>query len=226
MLSAHNSLPREGHLEALYHIFSYLKTHENSRLVFDSAYPDIDDRRFHTGDWTDFYPNAVDELPLHMPEPHGFPLISHVLSMPITPETSLQDGHNQESSYSLTRLPSYGIPNVNTVESSTFGSEFIALRIATDLIVSLRYKLRMFGMPLTGPANVFCDNQGVVNNTTLPESILTKKHNQICYHRVREAVAAKIIRIAKEDSSTNLADLLTKPLGLPQRHFLLQRILY
>jgi len=114
----------------------------------------------------------------------------------------------------------------NTVESSTFGSEFIAMRIATDLIVSLRYKLWMFGVPLLGPANVLCDNQGIVNNTSRPESVLTKKHNQICYHRVREAVAAGIIRIAKEDTTTNLADLLTKPLGLPQRHFLLEHILY
>jgi len=114
----------------------------------------------------------------------------------------------------------------NTVESSTFGSEFVAMRIATDLIVSLRYKLRMFGIPIVGPANVLCDNQGVVNNATMPESTLTKKHNQICYHRVREAVAAGIIRVAKEDSATNLADILTKPLGLPQRKFLLERILY
>ena len=114
----------------------------------------------------------------------------------------------------------------NTVESSTFGSEFVALCIATDLLVSLRYKLQMFGVPLCGPANVFCDNQSVVSNTTIPESVLNKKHNQICYHRVREAVAAGIIWIAKEDSATNLADILTKPLGLPQRRFLLQRILY
>jgi len=114
----------------------------------------------------------------------------------------------------------------NTVESSTFGSEFIALCIAMDLIVALQYKLHMFGVPLLGPANVLCDNQGVVNNTTLPESVLSKKHNQICYHRVREAVAASIIRIAKEDSSTNLADILTKPLGLPQCRFILERILY
>jgi len=84
----------------------------------------------------------------------------------------------------------------------------------------------MFGVPLLGPANVLCDNQGVVNNTTLPKSVLTKKHNQICYHRVREAVAAQIIHIAKEDLPTNLANILTKPLGLPQRRFLLQRILY
>jgi len=95
-----------------------------------------------------------------------------------------------------------------------------------DLIISLCYKLRMFGVPLFGPTNVFCDNQGVVNNTTRPESVLTKKHNQICYHCIREAVAAGIIQNAKEDTATNLADLLTKPLGLPQRHFLLQHILY
>jgi len=114
----------------------------------------------------------------------------------------------------------------NTVESSTFGSEFVAMQIATDLIVSLWYKLRMFGIPIIGPANVLCDNQGVVNNVTMPESTLTKKHNQICYHHVREAVAAGIIRVAKEDSATNLADILTKPLGLPQRRFLLERILY
>jgi len=43
MLSAHNALPRKGHLEAMYHIFSYLKGHENSRIVFDPAYPDFDE---------------------------------------------------------------------------------------------------------------------------------------------------------------------------------------
>jgi len=74
MLSAHNSLPREGHLEAIYHIFSYLKNHKNSRLVFDPAYPKIDNRRFHIGDWSDFYPNDTDELPPHMPEPRGHPV--------------------------------------------------------------------------------------------------------------------------------------------------------
>ena len=36
----------------------------------------------------------------------------------------------------------------NTVESSTFGSEFVTLWIARDMIVSLRYKLRIFGVPL------------------------------------------------------------------------------
>jgi len=227
MLSAHNAMPREGHLEGIYHVFSYLKGHENSKLVFDPAYPVIDERRFKDVDWKDFYPDAVDELPPGMPEPLGLPV-----------EISCFVDADHAGNL-LTRRSQSGVliflnkaPIVwyskrqNTVESSTFGSEFVAMRIATDLIVSLRYKLRMFGVPLTGAANVFCDNQGVVNNTTSPESVLGKKHNQICYHRVREAAAAGIIRIAKEDTETNLADILTKPLGLPKRKFLLQRILY
>ena len=69
----------------------------------------------------------------------------------------------------------------NTVESSTFGSEFVAMRIAKDLAIALRYKLRMFGIPIDGPADVFCDNQGVVKNTSLPESVLSKCPMEIAH---------------------------------------------
>ena len=75
---------------------------------------------------------------------------------------------------------------------------------------ALRYKLRMFGVPSNGPANVFCENNGVVRNTTIPESMLTKKHNAIKCHAVHEAVAAKIVQVGKEDGMTNLADFFTK----------------
>lgn len=81
---------------------------------------------------------------------------------------------------------SSGFPNgKNTVESSSFGSEFVALRIAKDLLVALRYKLRMFGVPMDGPANVFCENNGVVKNASIPQSTLAKKHYAINYHAIR-----------------------------------------
>jgi hypothetical protein len=54
----------------------------------------------------------------------------------------------------------------------------------------------MFGVLLDGAANVLVDNETVVKNTTIPSSTLQKKHNAICYHYVREAVAAQILRIA------------------------------
>ena len=83
--------------------------------------------------------------------------------------------------------------------------------------MALRYKLRMFGVPIDGPANIFCDNRGVVKNVSIPESTLMKKHNAINYHAVREAAAAGILRVGKEDGETNLADLLTKVLNGEKR---------
>ena len=97
-----------------------------------------------------------------------------------------------------------------TVESSTFGSELVVLRICRDLIVELRIKLMSTGVPLKGLTNAHCDNLGVVKNTSIPESTLQKKHNSINYHIVREAAAAGILRVGKEDTETNIADAMTK----------------
>jgi hypothetical protein len=65
-----------------------------------------------------------------------------------------------------------------------------------------------------------------VINSTIPTSKLKKKHNAIAYHRVQEAVAAGILRIAKVHTSENLADLLTKPLSGTSLKNLIQRILW
>ena len=113
-----------------------------------------------------------------------------------------------------------------TVESSTYRSELVAACIATELILELRYTLRMLGVPLDGPALMLGDNMSVVLNTTVPSSALKKKHLGIGYHRVREAIAAKILRFAHVRSEDNLADILTKPLANPSFHALVKPILF
>jgi hypothetical protein len=65
-----------------------------------------------------------------------------------------------------------------------------------------------------------------VINASIPSSTLKKKHNAIAYHKVREAIAAGIIRVAKVDGDKNLADLLTKSLPRDKLKFLIQRILW
>jgi hypothetical protein len=78
----------------------------------------------------------------------------------------------------------------NTVESSTFGSEFIAIKTAVKQIEALRYKLQMMGIDLNSPTNVFCDNEGAFKRSAFLESTIKQKHNVIAYHRTQEALAA------------------------------------
>ena len=100
------------------------------------------------------------------------------------------------------------------------------MKNAIELIESLRYMLRMFGVSIEGPTNIFCDNEAVCKNCSIPESTLKKKHHSIAYHQNREAVAAGTCRIAKEDSKTNLSDLFTKLISAKVRSFLLDRFTY
>ena len=104
------------------------------------------------------------------------------------------------------------------MESSTSGSEMVAARIATELTMAMRYRLRMLGVSIEGPTIMFGDNQSVVMNCSLSTSTLKKKHNAIAYHRVREAVAAGVINLVHVSTKDNIADIMTKPLG-PQQHY-------
>jgi hypothetical protein len=215
LLSQYQANPRFGHLEAAYHIFAYLKKHPDmGRLAFDSHAPDIDESFFYSNaDWTDFYGDVTEELPPNMPEPRGHPVnISAFVDANHAGNVVTRRSHTGIFIFVQNAPIIWFSKKQNTVEAATFGSEFVALRICKEMIVALRYKLRMFGVPIEGPANVFCDNRGVVKNVSIPESTLMKKHNAINYHAVREAVAAGILRVGKEDGETNLADLLTKVL--------------
>ena len=100
------------------------------------------------------------------------------------------------------------------------------MKTTIEMIKGLQYKLRMMGIEVDGSTNVFCDNKSMVKNTTKPESTLKKKHNAIAYHRVREAQAAGVVRIAHEDGESNLADVLTKSLPGLRLHELISYILY
>ncbi len=98
----------------------------------------------------------------------------------------------------------------NTVESVTFGLEFVALKTATDQMDALRYKLCMFGIPLSSPTNVFCDNEVVILNATHAESTLQRKHTSIAYHQCCKDQVAGYVQIGFEEGRINPADILTK----------------
>jgi hypothetical protein len=227
LLSSHLAEPRIGHLEQVLHVFAYLKHHENSNLVFDPNYVTWEEAGFTQHDWSNFYKDATEKLPPNAPKPRGNAVQMNAF-------VDADHAGNKVTRRSHTGIIIYlnCAPIIwyskaqNTVESSTFGSEFIAVRILVEMLESLRYKLRMLGIPIDGPVNAFCDNKSVVTNSMIPTSTLKKKHNSIAYHRVREAVAAGVLQIAKVHTDENLADLLTKPLSGTRLKALIQKILW
>ena len=54
--------------------------------------------------------------------------------------------------------------------------------------------------------NVWCQQ---VTSSAIPQSILNKRHNMSSYHRVREAIAAKILEFHWCSSDQNRSDILT-----------------
>jgi hypothetical protein len=225
MLARYCVSPRLGHLDQALHIFAYLKRKSSCSMVFDYRQPEIDETIFRQCDWTSQYPGAQEAIPPNMPEPRG---------RSVTTTCYVDADH---AGCLATRRSHTGIiiyvnnapiiwfsKRQNTVESSTFGSEFIALRQAIDLVEGLRYKLRMMGVAIDGSTSVFCDNEAVVKSTTAPESTLKKKHNAICYHRAREAQAAGYIRVGKILGTDNHADAFTKVIVGAHREHLHRKI--
>ena len=83
----------------------------------------------------------------------------------------------------------------------------------------------MFGIPILGHADVFCDNGAVYNITAFYESTIRKKHNSIWFHHVRECVAASILIFHKAHTKWNLADILTKSLYAEYQVMLISMII-
>ena len=194
------------------------------RMIFDPRTQEVDETAFNdTADWTEFYGNVAEEDPPGMPTPLGNPVtITCFVDANHATNKVTRRSHTGVMIF-LNTAPALSFSKrQNTVESATYGSELVAMRIARDLISALRIKLKSFGIPILGPANVYGDNAAVVKNTSIPESTLNKKHNSINYHIVRESVAARMMRIAKEDGETNIADAFTKLLHTIRKRKLLR----
>ena len=57
-----------------------------------------------------------------------------------------------------------------TVETATFGSEYVAARTATEQIIDVRNTFRHLGVLIDQPTFMFGDNESVVNTAMQPHS--------------------------------------------------------
>ena len=225
MISSHLAMPREGHLQYVFQIFAHLKKYHNTELVYDPSDPVIDESSFERKDWTASEFGMIDgqeELPPNMPEPRGQGFtMSAKVDADHAADTVTRKSRTGFLVFLNCALVYWMSKKQTSVESSSFGSEFIAMKQCCEYVRGLRYKLRMMGIPCEGPAYIHGDNQSVLANTSIPDSTLKKKSQSIAYHFVREGAARDEWRTAYVNTHLNEADLLTKllPSGEKRRGF-------
>ncbi len=113
-----------------------------------------------------------------------------------------------------------------TIETSVFGAEFVAIKHGINMLRGLQYKIRMMGVPLSGPTYVYGDNKSQVTNSSRPELTLMKKCNSICCHAIRELVAMGETLLMHIQTRDNLADFLTKTASGARRRKLVSGLVY
>jgi hypothetical protein len=114
----------------------------------------------------------------------------------------------------------------NTVETATYGSEFVAARTCTEQSIDLRNTLRYLGVPVYDRCYMFGDNKSVVDSSTIPHAKLHKRHTALSFHRVREAIASKTLAFCHVRGEHNPADILSKHWGYQQVWKLLQPLMF
>ena len=147
---------------------------------------------FPKRDWNNFYGNVKEQMPPVMPDPLG----SEVIIRMYVDANYAGDGANRRSRSGffifVNEAPIAWYSKKQTrIENSVFGSEFIAMRTGLETVQGIRYKLRMMSVPLTTPSlHIYGDNMSVIYNTSRPAYTLKKMADSVCYHYIREAIAA------------------------------------
>ena len=199
-------------MDRLKRIYSYAIRTKDYAIRFRTDQPDnsfLPDQDF---DWTySVYGNVQEILPDDMPEPLGKAVTTTTI-MDTNLNHCLATGKSLTGCLHFVNKTSVGWYSKKkaTVETATYGSEFVAAKTATEQIMDIRQILRYLGAPIGAKSFLFGDNRSVVTSATLPHSTLTKRHNILALHRVRETIAAKLMAFYWIQSTYNISDMCSK----------------
>jgi hypothetical protein len=107
--------------------------------VFDALSPDLKPSSMVATDWTDFYGDVWEAILPKMPKPRGNP-VNNTCFVDASHAGNLVTRRSQTGIliFVMKSPIVWYSKRQNTVETSTFGSEFVAMRQATELIEALR----------------------------------------------------------------------------------------
>ena len=142
MMASMMAFLRNGYLVAILRIFTYLKKHHNSCIVFNPTYPDIDYSSFGKKDWTRFYNNVKEPIPPNAPKPLGLPVvICFFVDADHAVDHLTRRSRTGYVMYLNSAIVNWYSKKQGSVEGATFGSEFMAIKTVVKMNRGLRYKL-------------------------------------------------------------------------------------
>ena len=97
-----------------------------------------------------------------------------------------------------------------TFETAAYGSECSSARARVEQILDLRNTLRFLGVPVKTKIFMLGDSRSVVDSSMTPHAKIHKRHVALSFHRVREAIAAKIIGYYFIPGEINPSNILSK----------------
>jgi len=112
----------------------------------------------------------------------------------------------------------------HTVSRSSAESEYRSMAAVVSEIIWLVGLLKDIDVKVPTPIELYCDNKAALQIASNPVFHERTKHIEIDCHFVRERLQAGLIKPAHLSTSLQLADLLTKGLGVAQHHFLLSKL--
>ena len=228
-LSSFRALPRQGHLERAKRVIGYLTRFKDAMLRIRVDEPDYSDVPDPDYNWKfTVYGDCPEELPHNMPTPLGN-FVTHTTYVDANLYHDMITGRSVTGILHLfNQFPvDWYSKKQNTVETATYGSEFVAARTAVEQIIDLRNTLRYLGVPLRDKTIMFGDNESVTDSASKPHAKLHKRHNMLSFHRVREAISKRVCSFHHIPGEFNPADVLSKHWGHSQVwHHLLRPLLF
>ena len=211
-LSRFRAQPRKGHLDRAKRIVGYLLFLPDCAIRFRTGEPDFSSLKDQEYDWTrSVYSGACEQIPHDIPKPLGKHVqTTHYVDANLHHDLATGKAVTAALHFlNQTPIDAY-TKRQSTVETATYGSEFVAARTAVDQIIDICTTLRYLGVPIRDKSYMFGDNRSVVTSSTIPNSTISKRHHLAPYHRVREATAAKYISFHWKDGKSNPADIFSK----------------
>jgi Reverse transcriptase (RNA-dependent DNA polymerase) len=227
-LSGFRVAPRRGHLDRAKRICGYLSKMRHAAIRIRTDEPDYSDIPNFEYDWAQtIYGNVQECKPHDAPKPLG----KHVTLTHYVDANLMHDITTGRSVTGILHLINktpidWYSKKQATVETATYGSEFVAARTCVEQIIDIRTTLYYLGVPVRSTSYMFGDNKSVVDSSTQVHAKLHKRHTMLSFHRVREAIASGMVNFIFINGDINPADILSKHWGYSQIWTQLKALLF